>query len=273
MAISIANGRRATAAAIQTARLAAIAAIALTIATNSWPVKAQIPTSGRTEIALLDTSHGYMLSSNINDIPVYLQLDTGADDVCLSNETAAELVRLGALSGEYIGGFSRYRTANGSTGWSRNISIRKLKIGRSFAYNVKGSVGCAQSLLGQTFLKRFGSYTIDNQRHVLILSNALGDPNATSIDNYRPSAADDWFIRLAEGNYKAGARWLMKIQHGAYAALDCYSLYGKAVEESRAITRDVVPDFTGTPEERDWINGCQAAKSWLERSAPTRRVR
>src|SRR5207248_100269 len=52
------------------------------------------------------------------------------------------------------------------------IRLRELRVGDNFARDVIASVapGLNHPLLGQSFLKRFASVTLDNQRRVLILS-------------------------------------------------------------------------------------------------------
>jgi predicted aspartyl protease len=64
-----------------------------------------------------------------------------------------------------------YRLADGSTVPSQTFRIRALKIGDREIHNVTGSVAGVKGslLLGQSFLSRFKSWSINNQRHVLML--------------------------------------------------------------------------------------------------------
>ena len=64
-----------------------------------------------------------------------------------------------------------YRLADGSTVPSQTFRIRALKIGDKEIKDVVGSVAGVEGslLLGQSFLSRFRSWSIDNQRHVLVL--------------------------------------------------------------------------------------------------------
>jgi predicted aspartyl protease len=49
--------------------------------------------------------------------------------------------------------------------------IRSLKVGNTVVQNVRASVASSKGplLLGQSFLERFKSWSIDNTKHVLLL--------------------------------------------------------------------------------------------------------
>jgi hypothetical protein len=55
---------------------------------------------------------------------------------------------------------------------SKQFVIRSLKVGDRTLENVTGSIAPVQGslLLGQSFLRRFKSWSIDNQREALILN-------------------------------------------------------------------------------------------------------
>jgi predicted aspartyl protease len=61
--------------------------------------------------------------------------------------------------------------ADGSTHEERRVLIHELKVGDTIVTDVLATVSPIGSdpLLGQSFLARLGSYTIDNHRHVLTL--------------------------------------------------------------------------------------------------------
>ena len=65
-----------------------------------------------------------------------------------------------------------YQLADGSTIPSQRFVIRTLKIGDKTLENVVGGIApvAGSLLLGQSFLSRFKSRSIDNQRRALILS-------------------------------------------------------------------------------------------------------
>ena len=63
-----------------------------------------------------------------------------------------------------------YRLADGSTVPSQTFRIRSLKVGNKVIENVNGSVASVKGslLLGQSFLSRFKSWSIDNNKHALV---------------------------------------------------------------------------------------------------------
>jgi clan AA aspartic protease (TIGR02281 family) len=106
-------------------------------------------------------------------ISIPFVLDSGSADVQLPAEVVFTLMRTGTLSeGDFIGA-SSYVLANGSTLRSPRFNIREMRVGEHVVRNVAASVGPAISsdaLLGQSFLSRIGSWTLDNKRHVLVLA-------------------------------------------------------------------------------------------------------
>jgi hypothetical protein len=63
------------------------------------------------------------------------------------------------------------KLADGSRAQSVGFKIRSLKIGSVTVENVSGSIAPSQGtlLLGQSFLERFHSWSIDNTKHELLL--------------------------------------------------------------------------------------------------------
>ena len=116
---------------------------------------------------------GYLISGRVNGaISVDFVLDTGATDVLIPDEAAQALVRAGTLTaGDFIG-TRTYVLADGSRVPSKRVILRELRVGDQRVANVTASIGPARSqpLLGQSFLSRFPSWMLDNQRHVLVLS-------------------------------------------------------------------------------------------------------
>jgi aspartyl protease family protein len=100
-------------------------------------------------------------------------VDTGATDVLIPGEVVLTLVRTGTLDVEadFIGR-KIYELADGSKLPSRTFRIRSLKVGDKVVENVTGSIApvLGNFLLGQSFLKRFKSWSIDNTTHTLLLN-------------------------------------------------------------------------------------------------------
>jgi predicted aspartyl protease len=105
-------------------------------------------------------------SFNLNFI-----LDSGAADVSIPADVFLTLIRLGTIQRSDLLGTGSYRMADGSVSSAVRFRIRSLNIGGRKLENVDGSVSNVQGglLLGQTFLRRFKSWSIDNRRQLLIL--------------------------------------------------------------------------------------------------------
>jgi predicted aspartyl protease len=81
-------------------------------------------------------------------------------------------MRAGALrSGDFVGK-DRYRLANGSEEVSDLVVLHEVQVGEHIVKNVTASISPRQGepLLGQSFLSKFGTVTLDYNRLVLILS-------------------------------------------------------------------------------------------------------
>jgi predicted aspartyl protease len=100
-------------------------------------------------------------------------VDSAAASVSMPADVVAALVRLGTLApGDFLGARD-YRLADGSTLPSQTFRIRSLKVGSIVLQDVTGSMAPVNGslLLGQSFLSRFRSWSIDNGRQVLVLDH------------------------------------------------------------------------------------------------------
>ena len=98
-------------------------------------------------------------------------VDSGAADVSIPADVVMTLKRTGTIQeGDFLGE-KTYQLADGSTMPSKTFRIRLLKVGDREIENVVGSVAGVNGslLLGQSFLMRFSSWSIDNKRQVLVL--------------------------------------------------------------------------------------------------------
>jgi clan AA aspartic protease (TIGR02281 family) len=108
----------------------------------------------------------------LNDaVHVDFVVDSGASTVSIPEPVAAELMRSGRLSREDFIGQAQYKVADGSSHTAKAFNIRLLMVGDRVLQNVNAIISPPGSpaLLGQTFLSRFKSWSIDNQRGVLML--------------------------------------------------------------------------------------------------------
>jgi clan AA aspartic protease (TIGR02281 family) len=117
----------------------------------------------------------------INDkIPLDFVVDSGASDVTVPADVVSTLMRTGTLAPTDFTGTQTYVLADGSQVPSQTFRIRSLKVGDWVLNNVTASVASANGslLLGQSFLARFKSWSIDNVRQVLSLEPKLSRPSA-----------------------------------------------------------------------------------------------
>ena len=98
-------------------------------------------------------------------------VDSGAADVTIPPDVVATLMRTGTLKKSDFLGQKTYVLADGSKVPSQTLRIRSMKVGDRVVENITGSVSSADGalLLGQSFLGRFKSWSIDNSKHVLLL--------------------------------------------------------------------------------------------------------
>ena len=111
---------------------------------------------------------GWLLNSAIT---LEFVIDSGAADVSIPADVVSTLMRTGTLLESDFLEEKIYVLADGSKLPSQTFRIRSLKVGRKILENVIGSVVPVQGtlLLGQSFLSRFKSWSIDNHKQALIL--------------------------------------------------------------------------------------------------------
>jgi clan AA aspartic protease (TIGR02281 family) len=128
--------------------------------------------SGVTVVPMVSEGGTFVVPVRINDqITLNFVVDSGASDVTIPNDVVSTLVRTGTITDADFLGKQTYRLADGSTVPSQRFAIRSLKVGDKTLKNVVGSISPSASdlLLGQSFLSRFRSWSIDNDRRALIL--------------------------------------------------------------------------------------------------------
>jgi predicted aspartyl protease len=115
----------------------------------------------------------YVVPVLINDaITLNFVVDSGAADVSITADVVMTLMRMGNLKEADFLGEKTYVLADGSKVPSQTFRIKSLKVGSKVLENVTGSIASVKGglLLGQSFLSRFKSWSIDNAKHALLLS-------------------------------------------------------------------------------------------------------
>ncbi len=110
-----------------------------------------------------------------NKITLNFTIDSGASDVSIPANVFFMLTRAGTISESDFLDTRVYELADGSRQTSRRVRIRSLRVGNTEIRDVVASVSPREgiSLLGQSFLSRLKSWSIDNQRQVLLINESI----------------------------------------------------------------------------------------------------
>jgi clan AA aspartic protease (TIGR02281 family) len=97
-------------------------------------------------------------------------VDSGAADVSIPADIAARLKTLGTMTGADFLGSKTYMLADGSKVPSDIYRIASLRIGSMVMHDVTVRIAAEKSdlLLGQSFLSRLRSWSMDNTRRIMI---------------------------------------------------------------------------------------------------------
>jgi predicted aspartyl protease len=136
------------------------------------PARVVLNPSSRTEVPLKAVGGTFVVPVAINGaITLNFIIDSGAADVTVPSDVVGTLIRTGTIERSDFIGTQIYILADGSESPSNTFVIRSLKVGDALVENVKGSIAPAAGnlLLGQSFLQRFRSWSIDNTKHELVL--------------------------------------------------------------------------------------------------------
>jgi clan AA aspartic protease (TIGR02281 family) len=145
----------------------------MTVAAESAPTPLLPPTRGGEAVPMVGDGGAFKVPVTINgQLTVDFIVDSGAADVSIPADVVMTLWRTGSIAENDFLDSQTYRLADGSTVPSRRFRIRSLKVGGTVLENVTGSIApvAGDLLLGQSFLTRFKSWSIDNQRQALVLN-------------------------------------------------------------------------------------------------------
>jgi predicted aspartyl protease len=128
---------------------------------------------GESAVPMISDGGTFKVPVTINrQLTLNFVVDSGAADVSIPADVFMTLVRTGTITDADFLDKQTYQLADGSTIPSQRFVIRTLKIGDQTLENVVGGIApvAGSLLLGQSFLSRFKSWSIDNQRRALILN-------------------------------------------------------------------------------------------------------
>ncbi len=158
-------------------------------------------------------------------ISLNFTIDSGATDVSIPANVFFSLTREGTVSPQDFLDKRAYKLADGTTEFAQRFRIRSLRLGQLELRDVIASVipSAGSLLLGQSFLSRLKSWSIDNERQVLLITpsatsrSALIAPRATN-----KNGASGW-VRLSDLNDPAGALFVNTISFRSAGNLRWFS--------------------------------------------------
>jgi uncharacterized protein YecT (DUF1311 family) len=216
------------------------------------------------EIPLQNAGGTYMVPVLLNGfLPLPSIVDSGAADISLPADVVLTLFRTGTIDdGDFIGD-GKYRLADGSVMKSPRFFLHEVRVGHHLFNHILASVSPLESkpLLGQSFLSKIGAWSINNERHVLVLESSATAPGP-DVGSDTPTAAtlptiplsapfqdglrdrsswERWFAGTA-GDVREGAEYWA----GQRSKSEPGSCYGPAGQRLG-----------------DWTSGCLTAKRLL----------
>ncbi|MBL6852118.1 MAG: retroviral-like aspartic protease family protein [Alphaproteobacteria bacterium] len=167
---------------------AAVLAGALAATTPNLAATTPPPAATTTAAVPMNKDGGvYVVPVNVNGLATFdCIVDSGASDVNIPEAVFRKLERAGSVTEADYVGTQDYTLADGSSSRGRTYRIKSLKVGNVVVHNVIASVGGDESsgLLGQSFLERFRSWSLNNTNHTLVLS---GPPNNAPVAGPKPT--------------------------------------------------------------------------------------
>ena len=142
----------------------------------------------------------------INDkLSINFTIDSGATDVSVPENVYSTLIRAGSVSPVDFLDKRAYKLADGSTEYSQRFRIRSLRVGNLELLDVMASVvpSAGSPLLGQSFLSRLKSWSIDNERQALVITESASQ-SPLNVSHVRSINRATGWVRLSAANDPAG---------------------------------------------------------------------
>lgn len=135
---------------------------------------------GQTIIQMEYSEGVYKIPCYVNGARMKFILDTGASDVCISVDMAEYLLENDYISTDDFYGLGQSSIADGTVVDHIKLMIDDIEIGGLHIKDVPAIVIAAQSaplLMGQSALRKLGSYTINGNKLVINNQNGTGERN------------------------------------------------------------------------------------------------
>jgi hypothetical protein len=133
-------------------------------------------------------------------------IDSGATDVSIPATVFSGLTRDGTVSRQDFLDKRLYKLADGSGEISQRFRIRSLRVGKLEVRDVIASIGDSGGLplLGQSFLSRLKSWSIDNERQALLITESATSQSPLIVPRAKDSnGVSDW-VRVAAPKNSVG---------------------------------------------------------------------
>jgi gag-polyprotein putative aspartyl protease/surface-adhesin protein E len=133
-------------------------------------------------------------------------IDSGATDVSIPSTVFSTLTRNGTVSPQDYLDKRLYKLADGSGEISQRFRIRSLRVGKLEVRDVIASVGDSGGLLllGQSFLSRLKSWSIDNERQTLLITESATSRSPLIVPHAKDGIGDGDWVRVTAQNESAG---------------------------------------------------------------------
>jgi len=133
-------------------------------------------------------------------------IDSGATDVSIPANVFSTLIRAGTVSSQDFLDKRIYKLADGSTQYSQRFRIRSLRVGNLELRDVIASVvpAAGSLLLGQSFLSRLKSWSIDNERQALLITESATSRSTLIVPRARTGHRDSDWVRVSAINDPVG---------------------------------------------------------------------
>jgi len=139
-------------------------------------------------------------------ISLNFTIDSGATDVSIPANVFSTLIRGGTVSSQDFLDRRAYKLADGSTEMSQRFRIRSLRVGNLELRDVIASVvpSGGSLLLGQSFLSRLKSWSIDNERQALLITESASSRSPLIVPRARNRRIGSDWVLLSAANDPAG---------------------------------------------------------------------
>jgi clan AA aspartic protease (TIGR02281 family) len=126
------------------------------------------------QVVAVEPQYGaFVVPVVLNDvITAKFIVDSGAADVSITEDMATTLMKSGTMTGADLLGSKTYMLADGTMLQGQMYRMASIRIGGIVMTNVTVRIAAAHGslLLGQSFLRRLKSWSLDNARQVMVIN-------------------------------------------------------------------------------------------------------